>query len=74
MATLGDGTITVTVTLSVAEPPGPIAVMVYVVVLEGLTSHDPDGSNVPTSGSITQLSAFVEVHVRMEYSSNSGFP
>jgi hypothetical protein len=32
---VGDGSVTVTVTVLLAEPPGPFAVNVYVVVAEG---------------------------------------
>jgi hypothetical protein len=50
----------------VAEPPEPVAVIVYVVVSVGETVVDPLGSTVPTSGSITHVSVYVELHVSVD--------
>ena len=52
-----------TVTESVAVPPEPVAVMVYVVVSVGDTVMDPFISTLPIPGSMTQESALVDVHV-----------
>jgi len=62
IATVGGGT-TVTVTLAVVVPPNPVAVMVYVVVIAGVTATEPLTSTVPTPWSISQVSAVVVVHV-----------
>jgi hypothetical protein len=48
MATVGAGAETVTVTLLVAVPPGPVAVMVYLVVAVGDTIVEPLGLTAPT--------------------------
>ena len=53
------------VTLLVAVPPVPVAVMVYVVVTVGDTLIDPLEPTVPTSGWISHASASVEVQVRV---------
>ena len=62
---VGGGSITLTVTLSIASPPGPSAAMVYVVVSVGETMREPLTSTTSISGSITQLSASVEDHDRV---------
>ena len=56
----------VTVALAVVVPPKPVAVMVYVVVSVGETIVDPLRATLPIPGSITQVSAFVEVHDKVE--------
>ena len=66
MPTVGGGWMIVTVTLSVAVPPGPVAVIEYVVVSAGDTWVDPLTSTMPISGSIMQVSALVEVQVSVE--------
>ena len=68
--TVGVVEVTVTVTLSVAVPPGPVAVIVYVVVSVGETAMDPLTSTLPTPGSITQVSACVELQNRVDDSPN----
>jgi hypothetical protein len=55
----------VIVTLAVAMPPAPIAVMVYEVVTVGDTLIDPLGPTAPMPGSISQEVAFVELHIRV---------
>jgi hypothetical protein len=61
--TVGTGIgVTVTVTLLLAVPPGPVAMMVYVVVSAGITIKDPFNSTIPISGVISQESAYVDVH------------
>ena len=59
MATAGGGMMTVTVTLSVVLPPGPVAVRVYVVVSSGETVREPFGSTSPIPGSMLTLSALM---------------
>ena len=54
-----------TVVLAKAEPPGPVAVIVYVVVSAGKTPIDPLGSTLPTPGSMSQESAPVEFQERV---------
>src|SRR5579884_1822837 len=56
----GGGASTVTRTLASAEPPGPLAVMVYVVESDGVTFVEPSGATAPTSGAIVSDVAFVE--------------
>ena len=60
------GSVTVTETSAVAVPPGPVAVMVYVVASVGDTWTDPLAPTDPMSGSITQASALVEFQVRVD--------
>ena len=51
----GAGAFTVTVAHSVREPPAPVAVSMYRVVLEGQTSFDPFASTLPTPSSSEAL-------------------
>src|SRR5262249_49942647 len=51
---------TVTRTVASAEPPGPLAVIVYVVESPGVTFVEPSGATAPTSGEIESCVAFVE--------------
>jgi hypothetical protein len=44
--------------VSVADPPGPIAVAVYVTEEVGLTERLPDAATSPTPGVIVTLVAF----------------
>jgi hypothetical protein len=60
------GGATWTVTLAVAVPPAPIAVMVYEVVTVGETLMEPLAPTAPMPGSISQEVAFVELHVRID--------
>ena len=57
MLTVGGLTMTVTVAWSVVLPPGPVAVMVYVVVVVGETVVELLQSTEPTPLSIEQVSA-----------------
>ena len=66
-----DGWKTTRVMLSVALPPGPKAVIVYVVVSEGDTVTKPLTSTLPIPESMTQESEFVEVHDRVHDSPNT---
>ena len=66
-----DGCKIVMVTLSVALPPGPKAVIVYVVVSEGDTVKEPLTSTLPMPASMTQASEFVEFHDRVHDSPNT---
>jgi hypothetical protein len=58
--------LTVTPALAVAVPPRPVAVMVYVVVLLGLTTVEPWAVTEPTPGAITSSDAFRELHVSVD--------
>jgi hypothetical protein len=58
--------VTVTVTESVVVPPGPVAVTVYVVVSIGETVVVRLSATLPIPGSISQESALVEVHVKVD--------
>ena len=60
-----DGCKTEMVTLSVALPPRPEAVIVYVVVSEGDTERKPLTSTLPIPESMTQESECVEFHERV---------
>ena len=51
--------LTTIVTRLVVVPPRPVAVSVYVVVVGGFTTVDPDVATPPTLGSMTTFSAFV---------------
>ena len=53
----------VTWALARAEPPGPVAVTVYVVDCEGLTVAEPCAATWPTEGSKVMEVAFVDDHV-----------
>ena len=46
-------------------PPGPVAVMVYVVVSAGEIAVEPFKSTTPISGDISQVSARVELQDRV---------
>ena len=56
------GAFTVTRALAVALPPSPVAVIVYVVDVPGLTDVEPCGATLPTAGSIVRSVALVEDH------------
>src|SRR5580700_1585332 len=56
------GAFTVTRALDVALPPGPEAVIVYVVDVVGFTGVDPCGETFPTPGSIDKSTALVDDH------------
>lgn len=58
--------LTVTAAEVVVEPPGPVAVIVYVVELVGFTTIEPCGPTEPTLGKMLRSVAFVEVHVRVD--------
>jgi hypothetical protein len=64
---VGGAGFTVIVTACVAVPPAPVAVSVYVVVLRGDTTADPEaaGALVPTAGAIEIEVAFVVCQVRV---------
>ena len=66
IVTVGAGMVTVIVTLAVAVPPGPAAVIVYGVVSAGVTMLVPDGFTEPIPWSIVTESALVELHVSVE--------
>src|ERR1700730_326199 len=53
--------VTVTRTFAFAVPPGPVAVITYVVELAGCTGVLPSGATLPTSGWISRSVAFVDV-------------
>jgi len=55
----------VIVVLSVADPPGPSTVMVYVVVTEGVTVVEPFTLTVPMPWSMLAEMALVDVQVRV---------
>ncbi|MGC1582588.1 MAG: hypothetical protein WA766_13960, partial [Candidatus Acidiferrales bacterium] len=55
------GAFTVTRTLAVAEPPGPLAVTWYEVETVGVTGVEPSGATRPTSGAMVKSVAFVEL-------------
>src|SRR5579871_166366 len=61
----GGGTLTVTLALASAEPPGPLAVMVYVTVLCGVTRCEPSAETLPTPGERFRLVALVEDQVNV---------
>src|SRR5439155_13873005 len=56
----GGGAATDTRTLASAEPPGPLAVIVYVAESAGVTFVEPSGATAPTFGAIVNCVAFVE--------------
>ena len=60
--------LTVTRAVAFAEPPGPLAVIVYVVESEGVTLVEPSALTVPTSGAMVSCVAFVEVQLSVEES------
>src|SRR5260370_8208973 len=61
----GGGAATVMLTLASALPPGPVAVIVYVVDESGVTLVEPSGATVPTPGVRFNCVAFVEDQVRV---------
>src|SRR5215813_15561410 len=61
----GGGAATDTRTLASAEPPGPLAVIVYVVDSPGVTFVEPSGETAPTSGAIVSCVAFVEDQLKV---------
>ncbi len=48
------------------EPPGPVAVMVYMVVSESVTGMDPLAPSSRPNGSIRHDSTFVDVHLKTD--------
>ena len=66
--TTGVGWLTRMPALALAEPPGPLALMVYVVDVAGLTFAEPCAGTEPTSGEILSWVALVEVQVRVDVS------
>jgi hypothetical protein len=54
---------TVILTLASAEPPGPLAAMLYVVDSVGVTAVEPSGATLPTPGERFKSVAFVEVQL-----------
>jgi len=60
------GALTVTRAVEFAEPPGPLAVIVYVVESAGVTFVEPSAVTVPTSGAMVSCVALVEVQLRVE--------
>jgi len=58
--------LTVTVTVALADPPGPEAVIVYVVVVAGVTLTDPLAGCAPTPLSMVTLVAFAVVQLNVE--------
>ena len=65
--TVGSGTITVTVTFAEAFPPGPVAVIVYLVVTFGVTTVVPLISTLPISGSMTHVIALRYMSMKMRH-------
>src|SRR5258708_16918606 len=61
----GGGAATVMLTLASALPPGPVAVIVYVVDESGVTLVEPSGATVPTPGVRFNCVAFVEDQVKV---------
>jgi len=61
---------TVTVVLAVPVPAGPVTVIVYVVVSEGLTVTDPLVATAPMPWSMVALAASVEVQDSVALSSS----
>src|SRR5215469_13226216 len=59
----GGGAFTVTRALESAEPPGPVAVIVYVTVSCGVTRCEPSAETLPTPGERFRLVALVEDQV-----------
>jgi hypothetical protein len=64
----GGGVVIVTVAVQVTEPPGPVAVPVYVVFAVGETDFVPEatGVEVPTPLSMKKVVAFVVFHDNVE--------
>jgi hypothetical protein len=65
--TFGGPFVTETVVLAVALPPSPDALIVYVVVLAGVTLMLPDVSTLPTESKVAVV-AFVEVQLNVALS------
>src|ERR1700678_2877225 len=63
--TTGAAAPTVTRAVAVPLPPGPVAVIVYVVESVGFTGVEPCTATLPTPGSISASVASVEVHERV---------
>ena len=61
------GEVTVTVAAAVPPPPGPVAAIVYCVVLAGHTCRDPLGSTLPIPGSSETPVALVDDQVRVAH-------
>src|SRR5215475_13264137 len=61
----GAGAATVTRTLASADPPGPLAVIVYVDESLGVTFVEPSGATGPTSGEIVSCVAFVDDQLKV---------
>jgi hypothetical protein len=58
--------VTVTVAVASAVPPGPVTVMVYVVVVSGVTEREPFTGTVPMPLSRLAEVAPVDVQVRVD--------
>src|SRR5258705_13704028 len=67
-STGGAGVLTVTRAVEVAEPPGPLAVMVYVVESSGVTLVEPSALTVPTSGAMGSCVGLGEVQLNVDAS------
>src|SRR5437762_13009156 len=61
----GVGTFTVTRAVSVASPPGPVALAVYVTDDVGFTMRLPVAITAPTPGSIWTFAAFRASHAKV---------
>jgi hypothetical protein len=59
---------TVILALALAEPPDPLAVIVYVVEAAGVTFVEPCALTVPTSGAMVSCVASVEVQLSVDES------
>ena len=64
--TTAGAALTVTPALAVAVPPRPVAVMVYVVVLLGVTTVEPWVVTEPTPGAIASSVALRELQVSVD--------
>ena len=65
MFTEGKGGVTLTVAVELFVPPGPVTVIVYIVVLVGDIFIDPFKATSPIPLSILTSVALVEVHVKV---------
>ena len=65
--TLTASGIRLTVAAAVRDPPSPVAVIVYCVVIAGQTCLEPVGATSPTPWSIEALEAPVEDQVRVAH-------
>src|SRR5262249_27889567 len=61
----GGGALTVTRIVESAEPPGPVALIEYVVESDGVTLVEPSGATAPTSGEIANWVALVDDQFRV---------